>query len=255
MELSVPVPGGEVWAYDSGQPSPDAATLVLLHPGVGDSTIWGPVLPQWTAKYRVVCFDVRGFGRSPAPTVEYSTVEDLSTVIDHCGLGQVHLVGTSMGGGTSIAYALAHPDRVASLVLLCPGIPGYAWPDDPNDAEFEDLVVSRNLDGLYELGSRTWAAAGPDEDVERLLRRAVQGWLTEIEYERPEADVFSRLGELTAPTVLLVGDLDRPELVECNLQAAQRIPGCRLVTVPGVDHFPTIRVPELVARTVLEHCN
>jgi pimeloyl-ACP methyl ester carboxylesterase len=255
MELRVPVDGGEVWADDSGRPHQGATTLVLLHPGVGDSTIWDPVLPQWMPKHRVVRFDVRGYGRSPAPTATYSTVDDLGSVIDHCGLDRVHLVGTSMGGGTAIAYALAQPERVASLVLICPGIPGYEWPADPDGGEFEAVLTARDFDGLYAIAKRTWAAAGDDPAVERLLRRAVRAWSYESEYEAPDPDVFSRLGEVAVPTVLLIGDLDRPALVESNEEAARRIPGCRLVWLPGVDHFPTIRVPDVIAATVLEHCH
>ncbi len=54
--------------------------------------------------------------------------------------------------------------------------------------------------------------------------------------------------------MLLVGDLDRPALIACNEAVAARIPGCRLVRMPGVDHLPPLRVPDLVAETVLAHC-
>ncbi|GAA0686554.1 hypothetical protein GCM10010193_45520 [Kitasatospora atroaurantiaca] len=65
--------------------------------------------------------------------------------------------------------------------------------------------------------------------------------------------MFDRLGELDTPTVVMVGDLDRPTLIACNEEVAERIPGCRLVRMPGVDHLPPLRVPDLVADTVLAH--
>ncbi len=65
----IAVDGGEVWADDSGG---DGPPLVLLHPGVGDSRIWEPVLPALTASYRVIRYDARGYGRSPAPAAEFS---------------------------------------------------------------------------------------------------------------------------------------------------------------------------------------
>jgi 3-oxoadipate enol-lactonase len=58
--------------------------------------------------------------------------------------------------------------------------------------------------------------------------------------------VFDRLGEIAVPSALLVGDLDQAWLIDCDRQAAARIPGCRLVEVPGVDHLPSLRVPEQV---------
>src|SRR5579859_1966178 len=124
MERMVPVPGGEVWADDSGG---DGPPVVLLHPGIGDSTSWDPVLPRLTRRYRVIRYDVRGYGRSPQPTVTYSLCRDLVAVLDHFGLARVPLVGCSMGGGTAISLALADPGRVSALVLLCPGITGYPW--------------------------------------------------------------------------------------------------------------------------------
>jgi pimeloyl-ACP methyl ester carboxylesterase len=70
--------------------------------------------------------------------------------------------------------------------------------------------------------------------------------------ERPNPMVFDRLGEVSVPTSLLIGDADRPPLIDSNLQAAARIPGCRLIEVPGVDHLPPLRVPDLVLRTITE---
>jgi 3-oxoadipate enol-lactonase len=54
--------------------------------------------------------------------------------------------------------------------------------------------------------------------------------------------------------VLLVGDKDNPALIACVEQAAARIPGCELIRMPGVDHYPTVRAPELVLQVVLRHC-
>ena len=82
-EAMVAVDGGEVWADDSGGDSPP---LVLLHPGVGDSRIWEPLLPALTASYRVIRYDARGFGRSPAPKAKFTLLADLIAVLGHYGL-------------------------------------------------------------------------------------------------------------------------------------------------------------------------
>ena len=126
-ELMVPVNGGEVWAEDSG----DGPPLVLLHPGVGDSRIWDPVLPALTATHRVIRYDARGFGRSPAPSVEFSLYDDLVTVLDYLKLTGTPIVGCSQGGDCALGLAVLQPARVSALVLLCPGVSGYQWPEDP----------------------------------------------------------------------------------------------------------------------------
>src|SRR5580658_3242771 len=62
MELAIPVRGGEVWAEDTG----DGRPLVPMHPGWGDAAIWDPILGRLAARYRVIRYDARGYGRSPA---------------------------------------------------------------------------------------------------------------------------------------------------------------------------------------------
>jgi len=252
MELTVPVSGGELWAEDTGG---DGPPVVLLHPGIGDSRVWDPVLPLIAARHRAIRYDVRGYGRSPDPTVPYTLLDDLVAVLDHFGLGRVPLVGCSMGGGTAISLALTDPGRVAALILVCPGITGYDWPDEPEvDAEYEALEQAGDFDGLVALSVRIWAAAGADPAAVAQVRSGMRAWRTEAEYQQPDPPAFDRLGELDVPAVLLVGDLDRPALIASNEQAAARIRGCRLIRMRGVDHLPPLRVPDLVAATILEYC-
>lgn len=250
MELTVPVDGGTLWADDTGG---DLPPLVLMHPGVGDSTLWDGMLPALAARYRVIRFDWRGYGRSPLPTGPYTLLGDLLAVLDHFGLDRVPLVGASMGGRAAVTLAVVHPDRVSSLVLVTPGVSGYDWPEGPEDAEYEALAAAGDLAGLTELGLRLWAAAGHDDAARTQLASAVRGWIAEDEHARPDPPVYDRLGEVAVPTVLLLGERDYPPLVEANEKMAGRIPGCRLVRMPGVDHLPQLRVPDLVTATILDH--
>ncbi|WP_344445367.1 alpha/beta hydrolase [Kitasatospora nipponensis] len=241
---------GDVWAADSGG---DGPPLVLLHPGVGDSRIWEGLVPELTAHHRVIRYDVRGYGRSPQPTTAYSMLADLHTVLDCFGLDRVHLVGCSMGGGTALGFTLQQPGRVASLALLCPGVPGFPWPAEPeSDAEYDRLVAADDLDGLTAFGLREWAAAGADEDAAAQLRSAARAWPGEDLHQQPDPPLYDRLGELSAvPAVVLVGDLDRRPAIDCAEQTAARI-GCELVRLPGVDHLPPLRAPGPVLRVIEE---
>ena len=126
-DTMIAVDGGDVWADDSGGSGPP---LVLLHPGIGDSRIWEPVLPALTASYRVIRYDARGYGRSPAPRVAFSLLANLVAVIDWYPLDRVAMVvptraASSPGPGAAAAH------RVSALVLLCPGVPGFPWPEEP----------------------------------------------------------------------------------------------------------------------------
>lgn len=248
----VQVGADKIWAEDSGG---DGPALVLLHEHVGDSRMWDPIWPQLTASYRTVRYDVRGFGRSPAATENYSMLVDQLAVLDHFGVEQAYFAGCSGGGGAIIDLALAEPARVRSMVLLCPGISGYEWPDDSElDAEFDALVAAGDEDGLVDLCVRVWGAAGPDPFVADLARSATRAFPSMDQFMQEDAPAFGRLTEIAVPSVIMVGDLDRAVLIDSNEQAAARIPGCTLLRMPGVDHYPTVRAPDLVLDTIRKYC-
>jgi pimeloyl-ACP methyl ester carboxylesterase len=101
---------------------------------------------------------------------------------------------------------------------------------------------------------RLWASAGASPEVNEQLRSAIRAEPNEEKFQRPPASpAWDRLSGLQVPTVLMIGDRDRPSLIACDEEAARRIPGCRLIRMPGVDHLPPLREPDLIARTALEH--
>jgi 3-oxoadipate enol-lactonase len=249
MELQIPVHGGEVWGEHLAGPG---VPVVLLHPGVGDSRVWDPVMARLVERHRVVRYDVRGYGRSASPTSEFSLVGDLVSVLDQLGLEQVVLVGCSMGGDTALSLALLEPARVRALALLCPGVSGFPWPDEPElDAEYDALAEARDVPGLVQFGLRLWAAAGADEAAVAQLEAAVPAWLDQADYLKKDPPVYDRLHEIQVPSVVMVGDRDRPILAAVAGAAAARIPNSEFIWLPGADHLPSLRTPDQVAETIL----
>ncbi|MFZ0159648.1 MAG: alpha/beta fold hydrolase [Kineosporiaceae bacterium] len=241
-----------LWAEDSGG---DGPPLVLLHPGIADLRVWDQVWGPLTETHRVIRYDVRGYGGSPAATEPYGWVEDLRAVLDHHGLASAHLVGNSNGGATALAMAVEEPARVRSLVLLAAGISGYPWPEEPElDQRYDALLRAGDGDGLIELMLELWCASGQEPVVRELVTAATVAETSGNTHWHELAPVWDRLGELTVPTVVMIGDRDPASMIEANKAAAERIPGARLVELAGVDHLPQLRVPELVVETVRAHC-
>jgi 3-oxoadipate enol-lactonase len=251
VQTTVAVGPDQLWVEDSGGSGP---VVALMHAGIADSRMWDPLWPELAGACRVIRYDVRGYGRSPAATHEYTLAGDLRAVLDQLQVPSAHLVGCSMGGATAVDLALAEPGRARSLVLLCPGVSGYPWPADPEvDAESEALTKAGDEEGLVRLALREYGRAGPDDPLAvDLMRAAARAWPNEQRYQREGKPAFGRLSELRVPTVIMVGDRDRPMLIACDEEMAKRIPGCTLIRMPGVDHLPTLRAPELVAQTILE---
>jgi pimeloyl-ACP methyl ester carboxylesterase/GNAT superfamily N-acetyltransferase len=252
MQTMVPVGADRIWAEDSEGAGPP---LVLLHSGVADARLWDPVWAELTAAFRVIRYDCRGFGRSPEASEPYTDLADLRAVLDHFGIGRAALAGCSQGGGTAAELGLAEPGRVRSLVLLCPGFEDFQWPPpQPGLAAREAaLTAAGDEDGLVELWLGEWGAAGADPFVAELMRSSLRAESSEA-LRVPAGPVFARLGELRAPTVIMVGELDTSALIASNVHAAQRMPVCTLIRMPGVDHYPPVRDPAAVAGAILAHC-
>jgi 3-oxoadipate enol-lactonase len=248
MELIVPLPGGEIWAEDTdGGGTP----VVLVHPSWGNADIWTPLIGLLPDRYRVVRYDDRGFGRSPAVTAPYTKVGDLRAVLDHVGLQNAVVVGHSGGGGTAVGLALADPDRVASLVLIGPGLPDYPWSQaDPYAGEFTRLFAARDREGLVRLGLATWARAGDDAAARSQIASAVSTMLADTGLEQRPPPAYHRLGEVRAPTVVVRGDREYPMVAESSDTIAARIRGSRRIVVPGADHMLPLRVPGRLAEII-----
>ncbi|BCY09576.1 alpha/beta fold hydrolase [Actinoplanes sp. L3-i22] len=238
MEKLIDVGAGSVWAEDTGG---DLPPVVLLHPGVGDSRIWDPVWARLAGQHRLIRYDVRGFGRSEPPTGRFSRLDDLRRVLDRLDVGPALFAGCSMGGGSALDLALAEPDRVRGMVLACPGISGAPIPQDPGDEP-----DSTDPDVFLEQGVARWARAGRDPLVVEQLRSSIRFWLGWGDTLADDGDAWSRLEQVKTPSVLLLGDLERPSFVPACVEAARRIPGCRLVEVPAADHFVPLRAPGTV---------
>ena len=158
METMVKVDGGTVWVDDTGGLG---APVVLVHPGVGDSRIWEPVMSRLGARYRVIRYDARGHGESPPATAPYTLLTDLVAVLDQLDVPSAVFVGCSQGGTSSIDLALSQPSRVSALVLVSPGLTGYPWPQNPGTrAEFASLAATGDVDGVAALIGRIWPAPG-----------------------------------------------------------------------------------------------
>lgn len=247
----IEVQGGTLAAQVAG----DGPPVVLLHAGVGDSRMWDPVVDRLAGRYRLIRYDVRGYGNSPAPTAPFSKLADLIAVLDYFGLDRADLVGCSMGGATAVDCALAYPDRVRTLTLLAPGLSGYEWPDDPEDVLAEQALANQDVDGLAGFILKIWGQGATDSQTDAVVAEqaqvAARAWFSE-EYEQSEEPAAERLGEIRQPTVVLIGDRDYPALVDVATLLAARIPGARRVDAPGVDHFVPLRAPELVSDLIVE---
>ena len=249
-------------AYDeagSGHP------LLLVHAGIANRHMWDPVWETLAARYRVIRPDLRGFGESPVAKEPFTNWHDLARLLRVLDAVPAHVIGVSLGGSAVLDLALAEPYKVDRLVLVAPGLAGWEWADQLRadwDAE-EAAWQRRDLDEVGWANVRTWID-GPLRGTEAAteLRQAV------FDMYRPALDLQAvegaedsgsleprsadRLGEVSMPTLVVVGELDQPDMMKIGEHLAESINGARLVRIPGVSHLPPMEAPDEFVRIVTE---
>jgi 3-oxoadipate enol-lactonase len=240
--------------------------VVLVHAGICDSRMWDPQWETFPRAHRVVRYDLRGFGRSPLGPGRYSPPAELIALLDELALGPATLVGVSMGGGVSLQVAVARPELVSALVLVGSGVRGHDWSDFVTQAwaEEEAALERGDLDAAVEVNLRTWVDGphrSPDEvdpDVRRkvgeMQRLALELYLeggADAQEEALVLNIGDRLGEISVPTLVLVGELDVPDIHRVADRLEREIPGARRATIEGTAHVPSMERPDEFDRLVL----
>lgn len=225
--------------------------LLYLHGGGGGE--WGVFHSLLAEHYDVVAPEHPAFGRSDE-IEEVEGVDDLVyhylDLMDDLGLGQVHLVGISLGGWLAAELAAHSPYRFRSLVLVAPA--GLRIPEHP----ITDLFLMGPEERLRALFRDPSALPAPDpsdwesawvayKNMAALARYAWMPFMSDPKLER-------RLHRVTAPTrVIAFGEDGVIPLAHCERYAA-RIPGAELRVLPGLAHASDVEDPALLVESVVE---
>jgi pimeloyl-ACP methyl ester carboxylesterase len=251
--------GSAVLAAESTGSGPD---VLLVHAGVTDQRSWAAVVDALSG-HRCLTYDARGYGRTTYQREDgWSPAGDAVAVLDAYDVDRAVVVGSSMGGRTSIDLALSHPERVRALVLIGPAVSGAPEPTyEPEvlalDETWEAAEAAGDLDAVNEIEARVWldgptapegrVTGAPRDLFLQMNRRALAA--DETGEQSAEVSAWDRLAEIGVPTLLLVGEHDLRYIHENCAHAARTIPGARLVELPGVAHLPHLENDE---RTIAE---
>lgn len=235
--------------------------VLLVHAGVADRRMWDPLLPALGHTFTVVRADLRGFGETPLPGEEYADADDLDRLLDHLGITEAAVVGSSFGGRVALELATRHPGRVQSLVLLCTAYRGIEVDDPEGDAfddEEERLLEAGDVEAATDLNVRTWL--GPDATQEaRELVRTMQRRAFEVQLAADELDPAPRPervdvdpAAIAVPTTLVSGAHDLPTFGAIAATLAEQVPGAEHVELPWAGHLPSLERPDAVLALLLD---
>lgn len=240
---------------------PDGAPVLVLSNSLGGSYgMWDDQLPDFTQRSRVLRYDHRGHGGSPAPPGPYSIDElgrDVLALLDRLELGRVSFCGLSLGGMTGMWLASEAPERIDRLALCCtvPHFPPASLWD-----ERASTVRASGMEPMVDPAIERWLtpevrAARPD--VEAALRRMLrevspEGYAGCCEAIR-DMDLRPGLPRITAATLVVAGGSDPSTPAERVRSIADAVPGARYLELEGAAHFANVAQPEAFSRAIVQH--
>src|SRR5690625_3469798 len=246
------VDGGKLY-YEAGG---EGESLVFVHAGFVDSRMWDD---QWHAligRNRAIRFDMRGFGRSDVAAMEVSRRGDLHGLLTQLDITRTILIGCSTGGEVALDFALEHPEMVSALILVSTVPGGCEWQGEPPPYVIEMMAAIERGDVALasELQNRIWIDGPfrkPDESDPNVRRRAAEmnrhaitnGAWTVTDTNPLQPCALERLGEVGVPTLIVVGELDDPEILRAADVLQHGITGAQKVIVPSCAHLPNMERP------------
>lgn len=222
----------------------EGTPLVLLHGGVMTIDLnFGTLIPTLATKHRVIGVEFQAHGRTADidRDITYPNLaSDVVALLDHLGIDRAHVLGHSMGGGTTLELAVNHADRVRSVVPVSASVrPDGSHPDlaDPSTYATSPIMpTARDFADMTE----AYARLSPHpERFEALPMRTMPsatewpGWTDE------------QLATITAPTLIVIGDNDFT-LPAHGALMQRLIPGSQLAVLPGTTHMQATRRADLL---------
>jgi 3-oxoadipate enol-lactonase len=250
----VEVEKGKIY-YDECGTGPDA--VILIHDGIAHSAVWDAVWPAFCKEFHTVRYDRRGYGRSPAATTWYYETDDLFTLVRHLKITHAFLVGSSHGGALTIDFTLAHPKLVDGMVLVGAVVSGYGFSNhflnrgNANNAPMEKNDVAA-MTSNWSNDKYLLAADHPEakKKLHEILSSAPQD-LNHPDFMRPTPDSLPRLNEIRVSTLVLVGDIDIPDVHAHAGVIEVGIPNSRRIVVEDAGHLVYLEKPEEFSRLVI----
>jgi 2-hydroxy-6-oxonona-2,4-dienedioate hydrolase len=247
---------GQLYYETAGEGMP----LVLSHAGFLDSQMFDGIWEPLARKYRVIRYDMRGFGKSSPVSGPVCRRDDLASLLDHLGITNANLVGCSMGGELSLDLALERPELVRSLTLVDSTPSGFAMQGEPPRYLFEmfDALQNGDVDRASELQIRIWIDGQyrePQQVDKELRKKALEMnrqpveqktfLISEMQPANPlTPPAVTRLETVKCPALVMAGSLDNPEVLRAADVMAAGIPDSKKVIMEGCAHVPSFEQPD-----------
>ncbi len=233
--------------------------LVLIHGGLSDSALWDGQMKEFAKHYRVIRYDLRGFGESDVPISDYRPVDDLKGLLDFLHIEHTCLCGLSLGGMIALDFAIEYPNYVTAIISVASSPSGFEHgEDDPVMAKLIEALIAEDMDKVKELWlSHPMLAASknfPDslEKTEEMLDRNL-GCFSFYQFLKCiEPPAINRLGTIGIPVLVMIGELDVPSVYAAASTIDAGVILTRKAIIANAGHHVSLDRPENFNLTVLD---
>ncbi|EJL25309.1 alpha/beta fold hydrolase [Brevibacillus sp. BC25] len=252
--------GARIYYEVAGEGEP----LLLIHGFNLDTRLWDAQLQAFAQTYKVVRFDIRGFGKTLATDVPFTLYDDVKAVLLGLGIEKAHVAGLSFGGMVAQEFALAYPQMVSSLILVASGLFGHPRSEQRlHDVErFNQVCQPGTTEEALEMTAQMWFD-GSGQPVNEQAREARNRFkeINRHAFSLPEFGVgletlspspIERLENIKVPTLVIAGARDYPDFLQIADVLTERITGAQKVILPDSAHIPPMDQPEVFNKLVLE---
>lgn len=248
--------GDAKFYYEVAGSSSVGPTLVLVHAGIADSRMWDNQFHVFARRFHVMRYDRRGFGKTAMVAGPYAHHQDLYELLKFLGIERAALIGCSQGGKTVIDFSLENPLMTEALVLVASALGGFEFEEEASKlwAELEEADEAGDLERVNELELRVWVdgTGRTPEQVDPQVRELVRemnfialSTPTNLGIEQSlEPAAAHRLTSISAPALIVIGDLDTPRTLAAADELAANIKGARKVVIKNAAHLLNMERPE-----------
>ncbi len=242
----------------------DGEVIVLLHSGLTDLRQWDEQFDLLGKHFRVIRYDIRGFGKSDRPNEPFSHFEDLKALFDYLNIKKAHLIGVSMGGGIAIDFTLQYPELVKSLILSGPSLNGYNFTVDDESKLMSLAVMSiaRKDKDFYKsvefmLDNPMWRQSNPRarQCLKNMFLDTSLEWALEDIEKIIIPPASERLWEISQKILLIIGSEDSQPIKEIAGVFESHITTVKKVEIKTTGHLPNLDKPDEFNKIMLEFLN
>ncbi|WP_428664103.1 alpha/beta fold hydrolase [Runella sp.] len=231
--------------------------VVFIHEMALDTRLWNAQWKAFARRFKVIRYDIRGFGQSARARDPHNPCEDLKALLDYLNIQKVNLIGLSLGGNVALSFAEKYPERVLKIVTADTNLDGFKDYTRQLSAAVENIIDLASHQGWHDEQQNVWLRSplmrlyAADDKTIINLSEMIADYHGD-HFINPRIDptfgtprTIDLLSTITAPTLVLVGEKDEESFHRMATLLAEKIPNVRKVIIKGAGHLSNLDKPKV----------